>query len=280
VLIVLMRQDKQKAVAYFLFFIAIPAVGFLLIGIVSLLDALRRNKNDGYDLADLMTFQSSKQYSAKPNMSEELNLVSVEESMHVSGVQEKRNLVRNILKRDIERYSKSIRVALRDSDSETAHYAASAIMEVYRKMALGVQRIEAEYEKNRDDAEIALVYLNALGDYIASGILSARDREQSMQKYIDAANRIQSDRPDFLTKEEYINTSRYYAETGQLGEAEKWAGNALSRFEAEDTYLNLLSVAYRTRNKEMFDSVLSDLRKSKVILSEKSMDQLRYWIAG
>jgi tetratricopeptide (TPR) repeat protein len=280
VLIVLLRKDKQNALATFLFLIAIPVIGFLLLGLASLLAAFRRKNAPEYDFADLMTFQSSKQYSIRPNIKEELDLVSVEESVHISAIQEKRNLVRNILKRDIEKYSRSIRVALKDHDSETAHYAASAIMEVYRKMALGVQRIASAYEEDRDDVEVAAVYLQALWNYISSGILSERDREQSIQKYLAAVQRIRSKDPGLLSQKEYIRMSGLYSENGSLKEAEKWAREALIKYETEDAYLNMLKVAYIMRNKEMFDTVLSDLRKSKVILSDKSVDQLRYWIAG
>lgn len=280
VLFVSLRKDRQNAVATFLFLIAVPAVGFLLMGLTSLLAAARRKKTAGYDFADLMTFQSSKNYSMRPNIREELDLVSVEESVHISQTQEKRSLVRNILKRDIEKYSRSIRAALKDTDSETAHYAASAIMEVYRKMALGVQRIEAAYTEDRDDDEVALVYIQALWDFISSGILSEKDREQSIQKYLDGVNRIRSKTPDLLTKEEYIRMSRFYSETGRQPEAEEWAEEALSKYEAEDTYMNMLRVAYAMQDKGIFDSVLLNLRKSKVILSDKSIDQLRFWIAG
>ena len=280
VLIVLLKKDKQNAFATFLFLIAIPAVGFIILGLTSLLAAIRRKNAPEYDFADLMTFQSSKKYSMRPNMKEELDLVSVEESVHISAIQEKRNLVRNILKRDIEKYSRSIRVALKDHDSETAHYAASAIMEVYRKMALGVQRIESVYEEDRDDAEVAVVYLQALWDYISSGILSERDREQSIQKYLEAVQVIRSKYPELLTQKEYIRMSGFYSETGNLKEAEEWARDALRKYETEDAYLNMLKVAYGMHSKEMFDTVLADLRNSKVILSDKSVDQLRYWIAG
>ena len=279
-LIVLMRKDKQNALAIFLFIIAIPVVGLILLALTSLIAAIRRKKTTEYDFADLMTFQSSKQYFMRPNIKEELDLVSVEESVRISEIQEKRNLVRNILKRDIEKYSRSIQVALKDRDSETAHYAASAIMEVYRKMVLGIQHIEASYEEDMDDTEVATIYLEALWDYISSGILSERDREQSIQKYMDAVYRIRSISVELLKKDEFIRMSDFYSEAGNLNKSEEWAKEALEKYESEDTYLNMLKVTYNMNNKEKFEKVLSDLRKSKVILSDKSIDQLRYWIAG
>lgn len=273
-----LRRDRQKAVAYFLIFIAVPVLGLILFGLVAYIFSFRKKKEKEYDLNDLMTFQSAKKYFYRPNVDEELNFVSVEESIHVSNTQEKRKLVRNILKKDIDQYSRSALSALKDSDSETTHYAASAIMEVYRKMTLGLDRIEAELKNDPDDMEIAQVFASALAGYIESGILSKRDRDQSIQKYISAAERIHAEQPELLNQEDYIRLSGFYAETGDLASAEKWAKRAIELYKQEDTYLNMLKVCYLAQDKNKFNSVMSDLRHSPVVLSEQSLDKLRFWI--
>lgn len=273
-----LRRDKQKAVAYFLIFIAIPILGLALFGLVAWIFSIRKKKENEYDLNDLMTFQSAKNYFLRPNVDEELNFVSVEESIHVSNTQEKRILVRNILKKDIDQYSRSVLSALKDNDSETTHYAASAIMEVFRKMTLGLDQIETEFKDSPDDMEIAQVFAVALAGYIESGILSKRDRDQSVQKYISVVGKIYAQQPELLTKEDYIRQSDFYAETGDLASAEKWGRMAIALEKREDTYMNMLKVCYLAQDKYKFDSVLSDLRNSSVVLSEQSLDRLRFWI--
>ena len=273
-----LRRDKQKAIAYLLIFIAIPILGLVLFGLVAWIFSFKKKKENEYDLSDLMTFQSAKKYFFRPNMDEELNFVSVEESIQVSNTQEKRILVRNILKKDIDQYSKSVLSALKDNDSETTHYAASAIMEVFRKMTLGLDQIETEFKESPDDMEIAQVFASALAGYIESGILSKRDREQSVQKYLAVVDRIYAQQPELLTDQDYIRQSDFYAETGDLASAEIWAKSAMEFHKQEDTYMNMLKICYLAQDKSKFDSVLTDLRHSPVVLSEQSLDRLRFWI--
>ena len=273
-----LRRDKQKALAYFLIFIAIPVFGLALFGLVAWISSFRKKRDKEYDLNDLMTFQSAKKYSFRPNVGEELNFVSVEESIHVSNTEEKRILVRNILKKDIDQYSKSVLSALKDSDSETTHYAASAIMEVFRKMTLGLDQIETEFKNSPDDMEIAQVFASALAGYIESGILTKRDRDGSVQKYISVVERIHDREPGLLSNQDYIRQSDFYTETGDLVSAEKWAKRAIALDRQEGAYMNMLKVCYLARDKGKFDAVMSELRNSSVVLSEQSLDKLRFWI--
>ena len=63
----------------------------------------------------------------KSNMEQERNIVSIQEAVAISNYKSQRELMMNILRKDTSQSLGSISYALNSEDTETSHYAATAL---------------------------------------------------------------------------------------------------------------------------------------------------------
>lgn len=270
-------KNRQLSVCLAVTFILLPVVGMLMYAIVELFLLLSR-KSAIFDTGDLMTFKERVTSEYRSNLQEALNIVSVKEALLASDTGEKRSLIRSLLKKDIGMYSKSVRDALDDDDTETTHYAASAVMEIYRKMTLHMQKLESLCLLEPLNMDNKLAFLDAAKEYADSGILSHRDEKLNRSKYIGAAKEIDIAQPELLRTEHYATLVDFLLQANEKADALTWALRAKDLFKDEESYLNALRACYERGEQKMFAAILEELKQSEIALSEKAVDRLRYWM--
>ena len=95
--------------------------------IISLFD-----RKSEIDYLELTFNREKKEFAEQTDYETEKEFVPLEEALIISDVQDKRRALLNVLKADVSNNMKSLVKALDNEDSETAHYAASALMDVCR----------------------------------------------------------------------------------------------------------------------------------------------------
>ncbi len=272
------KKKKQLALCLMLTFLIIPVLGIVMYGIVNLVIHTNKNKLYLYDSNNLMIHKDNFNYIYRPNLKEELNIIPVEEALVASNVNERRSLIRNILKRDLQVYSRSVKRALSDSDSESTHYAASAITEVYRKLSVGIQNLESQCLSDPNNLPLKLKFSDTLIDYIENSLLSERDRKLNINKFLAIINEIYEKSPSLLTEANYSKQIFFLREIGNKAEAMMWANRFNELFNNEASYMDMLRCCYELGDKNRFMNTLDDLKSSDINLSEKSVDIIRFWI--
>ncbi|MDF2610417.1 MAG: hypothetical protein K0R92_1891 [Lachnospiraceae bacterium] len=235
----------------------------------------------GNDKSSLESNQSAKQLNTtavRPKKEEALNLVPLQDAMVISDNKEKRRLLLGILKRNLEDNYEAAKSALEDDDSETTHYAAAAAMEIVRKTKLKVQKFEEEF-KQKGDTETRWNLLDQLHQYITIGVLSGNELMIYVNKYLQLINETRNQCPEQLRKSDYIHELEILMERNHLHEAQVLAEQRVRMEPEEAVYLVLLEIYFRLHKQKEFKETLMKLQKSKVVLSAKGLDMLRFWMA-
>ena len=87
------------------------------------------------------------------NKAAELNVVPIEEALLINDYSTRRQVLIDVLKMDAFRYIDALKSAVINEDTETSHYAVTAISEEKRKLTILLQKLAVEYEHNRHDSE-------------------------------------------------------------------------------------------------------------------------------
>lgn len=230
-----------------------------------------------YNESDIKTNIITEELITKPDFEEEINLISFEEAMSISNKHEKRSLILNVLKNDIVKHTPFIKSALYDSDSETTHYAASATVEVYKKLKKKIQEQETAlsiYDKN---IELSLALMSTIVEYISSGVLTDKDMKVYLKKYTTLMETSLNNHETALTEEDYLNYINFLFMLGDIENSIYYALIAKEKFPTEDSYLKLMEIYYKTKDKDAFYYTFNELKTSKIVLSNRGLEFIRFW---
>lgn len=246
---------------------------FFLNFIVSLFD----RKSD-IDYLELTFSKEKKEFARQTDYDTEKEFVPLEEALIISDVKDKRRALLNVLKADVRNNMKSLVKALDNDDSETAHYAASALMDVLQQYSKKLSALSIKFKENPEDSEVNKEYADVTFQYISSGVLGEMEVKKYARLYIDLIENLNKYHPDMLDTEQYKNIVDCLVIVGHYENADKWANLSIERQpNIEQSYLNSLNVKYKTEQWDDFKEVLQRMIKSGAQLSEKGIGVIRFW---
>ncbi len=268
-------KDKQERI-FTLFFLILPIFGFIFYFIPKLSFQLTK-KHNLYDASNVKLKISEETFSQKPNVPEEMNIVSFDEIMQVGLKEEKRALLLNVLKDDLVDNASFIRSAMGDSDSETTHYAASATMQIYTKLRSAIQALETQQQLDPENPKVMLNLLSAISDYILSGVLTKRDSDFYCNKYFRAFNTLKKFEPGLLTCDAYLKQADFLYSNFEVHKSIETAIEARNHFDVEEAHLKLLELYYKTGNQHQFNEAFETFKRSNLTVSNKGLELIRFW---
>jgi hypothetical protein len=229
------------------------------------------------DLADVVFSKDRVKSLHRGDDEMERNIVPLEEALAVSDKQSLRTLMLNILKGDISDSLHSVSEALNSKDSETAHYAASALRDELNNFRTGVQDFYTALKK--DDANIGssggelLNYMNA---FLAQNVFSQLEQKTYVQMMDEVATIM-------YTKEQTYMKSLYYEwvcmrllEVKDFENCEKWCLRAKEQYPSElGSYTCLLNLYFEKQQKEDFFRVMKELKSSNVAIDRETLEMIR-----
>lgn len=260
-----------------LFFIFLPVVGFILYFIP--IWTHKFLKIIGIDREAVLThaFEVEKM-PEHPDVREALNVVSVEDAVAISDTEEKRALLLNQLKKDINENYKILLMAEQDEDSEMAHYIAATKMEVYRMQQTRWLESRRDYEESPDDPEKFHVLCLALIDMLESQVLSDREQKVYRKRFCDLIQSKRQEDPDVILQRESEEYLCCLIDLERYADAELFWKTNRDRMGSEVSYQEMLKMYYQRGDRKNFEKVFSDLRQRRDIrLSPAGLEQLRYW---
>lgn len=279
VLYVTVKRARREETGMAVYFVFLPGLGFFLYYLPVLLHLFLEKMGVDREAILIRAFDVELQ-PEHPDVREALNVVPVEDAMAISGNAEKRALLLGQLKKDLNENYRILLAAERDRDSESAHYAAVAKMEIYRLHQTRWLECRRDYEQDPADPERFHTACTVLAEMLSSGVLSAREQSAYHKRLCDLVQRQLDTGESEVTLPEYEEFLGSLVELGRYAEAERLWQDHADRMRSETSYHHMLKMFYQTGDRQKFRQMLDDLcRNKQVRLSPKGLEQLRYWMA-
>ncbi|WP_138494565.1 hypothetical protein [Paenibacillus pinistramenti] len=277
---ILHRRSPREAVVKFVFAAAFPVLGLLF--------PLFWRKTSSFRSDRAEKLESYLRHDAQDDpyrvlrirdTEKELNVVPLEEALLVGDLGTRRRTMIDLLNQDATDYLEVLRLAVANEDTETSHYAVSALVELKRKLNRSLQELSVRYETSRSDAEFLEGYSEVLRNYIRSGFLDAGTLQRLKYTLAEVLqSRIDADPVAFTVYEEKADIE---LELGNFAAAEHAALQYADRFpDREEPYLLLMNLYYTSRSPELFRNALLRLKQSGARLSSEGLKSVRFWSEG
>ncbi|WP_261303230.1 hypothetical protein [Paenibacillus andongensis] len=276
------RQDKNEAWVRIVLAVGFPVIGFLLPAFRSKRWHERndvRHQQARKSLFDDILIENDHlpDVVSRLETEKEMNVVPLEEALLVNDISTRRRVMIDLLKQDSLDYLEVLQMAVSNDDTETSHYAVSAIMEMKRKITLNLQELAVKFEENKEDTHVLRSYSDILKSYMRSGFLDERTRIKYSYTYTNVLKLLIEQSPD--SAEVYVDKIRTDLDLEEYAEAEQTALLYLKQYPLhEDAYLSLMKVYYTMRSIEQLKSTLIQLRKSPIRLSNQALTIVRFWL--
>lgn len=259
------------------FFVFLPGLGFLIYYLPILFQTFL--EKSGVDSEAVLThaFEIDRQME-HPDVREELNVVSVEDAMAVSGNTEKRALLLKQLKKNLKENYRILLAAEQDEDSELSHYVAAAKMEIYRLQQARWLECRRDYEKEPGNPEKYHTVCAVLTEMLKSDVLSAREQSAYRKHLCDLVQGQINAEEREVSLGEYEECLSALVELGRYADAELFWQKYADRMQSEAAYQNMLKMFYQVGERQKFKDILDELSKNRQVrLSHNGLEQLRYW---
>ncbi len=280
-ILLLMKIFRVKnAYTNFLLIIAIPFLGIIYILFIYLFKFFIKSDNGQYLIDKENEYDRNISLLIREaELKNKKDLIPIEDALNLNDHNIKRNLVIEMLKEDSYKYLEFLLKALKDEDSETSHYAATAITQLKSKLTVAIQDMEVEYYKNSKNKEVSKEYIKALKECIDSNLIDKKERTRLTYSYKLALENYIRDIED---DENYLNELiKIYIDIKNYDKAIIYSYKYMKKFvQSYKPYMFLLEVYYTLNDKKNFEKVIKSLRESDIKLDKEGLDILRFWIEG
>lgn len=272
-------KTKEEFFIGFIIMICLPFFGsiFYIINIY-----YRKKITSKFNNSELEkdNYSKSDNLKSKPfYLSKNMEVIPIEDALVLNDEKIKKSLIINVLKSDSYKYLDFLKEAIRDEDTETSHYAATAVTEVKRKLTLAIQEFKEKYQKNKTDLTIIKAYADALKKYNDSGLLDKNAYQKNLSTYKDLLEKIiEMEAADEYLYEEIINC---YIILKDFERAIEYCNQYFENFKkSEKPYLLIMKIYFINKNRTKFNKVLRKLRESNIILNRDSLNLIKFWLEG
>lgn len=236
-------------------------------------------KKQEVDYANLSMDKTKKEFELGIDKEAEMKMLPMEEVLTVSTTKDRREAMINLLKTDVSDRLGLIRKAVENEDPETAHYAASALTDIFGKFTGEVNHLQAAYDSDRSNREINEEYIDVVLRILGSGALFGVEEMTYLYIYTGLMENLMKYHPKAVNGEQCAMMVKALYKEGKSAEAERWAELSLEKWpDEEQSYLNVLYIKYNLGKEEEFYKYLKELTGSGIALSRKGLDIVRFWL--
>lgn len=207
----------------------------------------------------------------------EMNLVPIQDALLLNDNKTKRKLLIHSLKENTIQNPIVLEKALENEDSETSHYAATAIMEIKRKLLNRIQLLEEELKKKPDDAHVLSTYAGVICEYLHKGFLDAGTYHEYQILLSAVLERILTG--GHGSKQHYIDKINTDLELHEYKKANFYCERFMEDYSDDEmAYLLAMKLHYTLKNSSRLQEVISLLKKQSVRLSPQGLSMIRFWL--
>lgn len=210
----------------------------------------------------------------------ERNLIPVEEAVTVTDKENLRELMLNVARSDVRHSLSTISLALNSEDSETAHYAASILQEVFNDFRANVQRVYRQMKENEEERP---AYAHSLIDYmnrvLEQQVFTAMEQKSQVAILDDVCELLYEADPESMDAGEFEAASLRLMEVSAFEQSRKWCDRAAERYPDNlSTYTCRLKLYYSMGEKELFFQTMEELRQSGISVDRETLEMIRVFI--
>lgn len=255
----------------------LPALGYLLFLCLWLLDKFIKKE-------DAVATLSCEEYVCKTknknirafDVNQELNLIPMEEALLFNSSLIKRKMILDLLKNDMGKYPGIIKIALNSEDSEASHYAATAVVELRKKITLTLQEGTKKYKISGRDKHLLIEYANVLRECLNSEMLDESNYKKVKETYRSLLKELLDTYE--LEQKYYIDKITYDIEDRDYLSAQFYSQKFMNKHpQREEPYLLFLKLYYLLREKSCFDAILKKLEDSSIVLTKEAWSIIKFW---
>lgn len=274
------REPLKTTIVQSLIVVTLPVIGWFLLFVWK-----KNNNAQSYqEFSDYIDKQQNEHRYYRDTFNpiekdRELNIIPLEEALVINNFTDRRRTLIEVLKQDTLKYMEKLQHAISNDDTETSHYAVSAIMEIKSKLLTSIQELEVKYEQSNVDKEISESYIEVLDKYLNSGLLDPRTKRKYQFTYLSVLKNYL----EVITPKEhyYEEKLRMELELGIYTEAEQTANEYVEEFpKSEKAYLSLLKYYYVVKSNDNFFSAIEKIKLAPIKLSNEGITILRFWTKG
>lgn len=255
----------------------LPGAGLLFFIILAIISKIP-NRSDSMIDSYLRYIREKKHiyYEEIIDFEKEMNTVPLEDSLSFSDNKGKRAYLIYILKKDFACHIQGLQKALKSEDTETCHYAASALMEIKKQFEILLANADEKYKKNRDDIGTIQEYVSTLKKFLKSGLADKVDYSNYLEKYSGVLSVLLE---KHVTNETYfIDKINCDLELGDYKSAENFCKKFFDYFpNSEKPYLALMKLYYLAHDVKSFENLSRILKRKKIGLTEYGESLIKFW---
>lgn len=275
------RGTKQHWVKFFIMLIC-PVAGFLYFVLSWLFCKIASGVGMGIDLKDVIFGKDRVKTQIKADENREKNILPLEEAVLVEDSKNQRLAMMNAIKGDISEALAAISLALGSKDSETAHYAASALGSVLNEFRITVSKMmqkleEEEPEETQTEEEL----LNYMDKVLRQRVFSDLEQDRFVHIMERAAEELYKKNASRLTPEQYESVCLRLLEINDTEQSKKWCDRQAEQYpEQLSSYTCRLKLYFTLREREKFFHTMDELKKSKVVINSETLEIIRIFSRG
>lgn len=215
-----------------------------------------------------------------PNIEVETNIIPFNDALVLNDNKTKRRMLIDLLKGEFSTNIDALELALKSDDSETSHYAATAVQQAKSDLMKTMRKLEEEIDNAETDSRLLEDYRDILKQYIRIEFLDKQTRKRYMYTYLATLSKLIKLSPD-SSKLNHMEKIDVAISLHEYREALEAANQFLAVFpDQEEAYFAAMNIHYVMKNSEGFNEIVGRLRGSEIRLSPDKLNQLRFWIQG
>ncbi len=270
------KGRRGEFLAFAALTVCCPVIMPLFLACIRLMERFARGKE--VDMNDISFDKRREDMIETPDFGMEMNYVSLQDAMRLSSVADQRQLLINVMKYNARMSLSSVAEAINSPDTETSHFAASAIQDALSEFRATAQQLLTNMHRYPEDVEINLTAL----EYIYQGLMMKIMTSIEHQSYVYTANSVAENLFQYstwyMTATHYLWIVTLTLSIRDLDAAQRWVDRALSHRPGElDTYKAALRLYYAKGDKERFRDCLTSFRKSDLAADQEMLELLRLY---
>ena len=268
------EKDPVRYVILSLFMLLCPVLGPAFLGFGILFYHLFFDTS--IDLAAITFSKKRVDVVERPDESDEINLIPMEEAIMINDKENLRNLLLTVLRGDVKKSINAVTKALNSSDSEASHYAASAIMDIMNEFQKTLQKFYAQMDAEPDDTEVMVLYINYLSEMLGAGFLSELEEKTYIYSLQKVCERLFHADPTQLKPMHYTALISLLTKINDLQSSELWIQRFTTNYPDHiEMYRCALHHYFSIKDKIHFFEYMNRLKHSNIPIDNDMLELIR-----
>ncbi len=268
------EKDPVRYVILSLFMLLCPVIGPAFLGFGNLFYHLFFDTS--IDLAAITFSKKRVDVVERPDESDEINLIPMEEAIMINDKENLRNLLLTVLRGDVKKSINAVTKALNSSDSEASHYAASAIMDIMNEFQKTLQKFYAQMDADPNDTEVMVLYINYLSEMLGAGFLSELEEKTYIYSLQKVCERLFHADPTQLNPMHYTALISLLTKINDLQSSELWIQRFTTNYPDHiEMYRCALHHYFSIKDKIHFFEYMNRLKHSNIPIDNDMLELIR-----